>query len=226
MKSISSFNSLTLVFHFFSSGHASFLLFPLPSFFPLSALPSSSSPHRLHSTGLGVGIPVFFADMFRHLDLLLFANLFWLNVADIDLVTFLFHRGHHRAHLLLLRLTLVVGVAMVVVEETVRTSPPAMVQRLAHFDLLAVALLVASDHLVLMGLRLANPLWLQVAELLRHFLKLELADRRWRQVVELHVVANVPMEVKRAVPQPTVCHTCQDKYPEHGCLEASPCPQL
>ena len=71
---------------------------------------------------------------------------------------------------------------------------------------------MASDHLVLMGLRLANPLWLQVAELLRHFLKLELADRRWRQVVELHVVANVPMEVKRAVPQPTVCHTGQDKY--------------
>jgi len=146
--------------------------------------------------------------MFRHLDLLLFANLFWLNVADIDLVTFLFHRGHHLAHLLLLRLTLVVGV----VEETVRASPPPMVQRLAHFDLLAVALLVASDHLVLMGLRLANPLWLQVAELLRHFLKLELADRRWRQVVELHVVANVPMEVKRAVPQPTVCHTGQDEY--------------
>ena len=71
---------------------------------------------------------------------------------------------------------------------------------------------MASNHLVLMGLRLANPLWLQVAELLCHFLKLELADRRWRQVVELHVVANVPMEVKRAVPQPTVCHTCQDKY--------------
>ena len=58
---------------------------------------------------------------------------------------------------------------------------------------LAVTLLMAGDHLVLVGLRLANPLWLQVAELLRHFLKLELADRRWGEVVEFHVVAKVPM---------------------------------
>ena len=54
---------------------------------------------------------------------------------------------------------------------------------------------MAGDHLVLVGLRLANPLRLQVAELLRHFLKLELADRRWGEVVELDVVAKVPMVV-------------------------------
>ena len=39
------------------------------------------------------------------------------------------------SHLLLLLLTLMVGVAMVVVEETVWASSPSMVQRFAHFDL-------------------------------------------------------------------------------------------
>merc|ERR1712212_1451290 len=61
---------------------------------------------------------------------------------------------------------------MVVVEEAVGASSPSMVQRFAHFDLLAVSLLVSSDHLVLVALRLANPLWLEVAKLLCHFLKL------------------------------------------------------
>ena len=69
---------------------------------------------------------------------------------------------------------------------------------------------MSSHHLVLVALRLANPLWLEVAKLLCHFLKLEFADRAW-EVVELHVIANVAM-VKRAVPQPTVRQTCQDKY--------------
>merc|ERR1740123_2527755 len=60
--------------------------------------------------------------------------------------------------------------AMVVVEETVRASSPSVVQSFAHFDLLAVSLLVASDLLVLVGLRLASPLWFEMAELLRRFL--------------------------------------------------------
>merc|ERR1719266_1070937 len=94
---------------------------------------------------------------------------------------------------------------MVVVEETVWASSPSMVQRFAHFDLLAVSLLVSSDPLVLVGLRLANPLWLDVTKLFSHFLKLKFADRAWDVV-------------KRAVPQPTVGHTCHYKYPEHGCL--------
>merc|ERR1719234_1360321 len=76
-------------------------------------------------------------------------------------------------------------------EETVRASSPSMVERFAHLDLLAVPLLMSSNHLVLVALRLANPLWLDVAKLFRHFLKLEFAD--WaRQVVELHMVAMVP----------------------------------
>merc|ERR1719234_1644146 len=78
-----------------------------------------------------------------------------------------------------------------VVKETVRASSPSMVERFAHLNLLAVSLLVSSDHLVLVALRLANPLWLDVAKLFGHFLKLEFADRA-RQVVELHVVAMVP----------------------------------
>ena len=51
---------------------------------------------------------------------------------------------------------------------------------------LAVTLLMAGDHLVLVGLRLANPLGLQVAKFLCHFLKLKFADRA-RKVVELEV---------------------------------------
>merc|ERR1712037_882524 len=76
----------------------------LPSLPPLSALPPSSFPHRLHAAGLGVGISVFFANMFRPLELLLFAHLFRLNVADVDLITLLLHGGHHLANLLLLLL--------------------------------------------------------------------------------------------------------------------------
>merc|ERR550517_132814 len=68
---------------------------------------------------------------------------------------------------------------MVVVEETVWASSPSMVQRFAHFDLPAVSLLVSSDHLVLVGLRLANPLWLDVTKLFGHFLKLKFADQVW-----------------------------------------------
>merc|ERR1712037_406877 len=96
----------------------------LPSLPPLSALPPSSFPHRLHAAGLGVGISVFFANMFRHLELLLFAHLFRLNVADVDLITLLLHGGHHLANLLLLLLTLVVGVA---VEESMRAPSPSVV---------------------------------------------------------------------------------------------------
>ena len=44
---------------------------------------------------------------------------------------------------------------------------------------LAVTLLMAGDHLVLVGLRLANPLWLDVTKLFGHFLKLKFADRAW-----------------------------------------------
>merc|ERR1719234_295812 len=62
-------------------------------------------------------------------------------------------------------------------EETVRASPPSMVERFAHLNFLAVPLLVSSDHLVLVALRLANPLWLDVAKLFDHFFKLEFADR-------------------------------------------------
>ena len=72
---------------------------------------------------------------------------------------------------------------------------------------------MAGDHLVLVGLRLANPLWLDVTKLFSHFLKLKFADRAW-EVVELDVIAMVAevAMVKRGVPQPTVGHTCQDKY--------------
>jgi len=106
----------------------------------------------------------------------------------------------------------------VVVEETVRASPPSVVESFAHLDLLAISLLMASDHLVLVGLCLANSLWLEVAQLLCHFLKLEFADRRWREmVVQVDMVAVVQVW-ERAVSQPTLCHTCQDQYPEHDCL--------
>ena len=71
---------------------------------------------------------------------------------------------------------------------------------------------MASDHLVLVGLCLANPLWLEVAQLLCHFLKLEFADRRWREmVVQVDMVAVVQVW-KRDVSQPTLCHTCQDHH--------------
>ena len=73
---------------------------------------------------------------------------------------------------------------------------------------LAVTLLMAGDHLVLVGLRLANPLGLQVAKFLCHFLKLKFADRA-RKVVELEVMmANVG---ERKVAKPTRRHTGQDK---------------
>ena len=67
-----------------------------------------------------------------------------------------------------------------------------------------------SYHLVLVALRLANPLWLDVAKLLCHFLKLEFADRSWK-VVQLLVVAKVGVVVERAVPQTRLSLTCQDK---------------
>ena len=72
---------------------------------------------------------------------------------------------------------------------------------------------MSSDHLVLVGLHLANPLWLDVTKLFSHFLKLKFADRAW-EVVELDVIAMMPKVavVKRAVPQPTVGHTCHYKY--------------
>ena len=72
---------------------------------------------------------------------------------------------------------------------------------------------MSSDHLVLVGLRLANPLWLDVTKLFGHFLKLKFADRAW-EVVELDVIAMVPevAVVKRGVPQPTVGQTCHYKY--------------
>merc|ERR1719234_794782 len=80
-----------------------------------------------------------------------------------------------------------------VVEETMRASSPSMVQRFAHLNLLAVSLLMSSDHLVLVALRLANPLWLDVAKLFRHFLKLEFADRACQ------VIAMVADEVSTMV---------------------------
>merc|ERR1711971_453595 len=58
-----------------------------------------------------------------------------------------------------------------VVEETVRASSASMVQRFADLNLLAVSLLMSSDHLVLVAL------CLDVAKLFRHFFKLEFADR-------------------------------------------------
>ena len=67
-----------------------------------------------------------------------------------------------------------------------------------------------SHHLVLVALRLANPLWLDVAKLLCHFLKLEFADRGW-EVVQLLVVAKVAVVVERAVPQTRLSLACQDK---------------
>merc|ERR1719167_1804558 len=58
----------------------------------------------------------------------------------------------------------------------VRASSPPMVERRAHLNLLAVLLLMSSDHFVLVSLRLTNPLWSDVAELLGPFLELQLAN--------------------------------------------------
>ena len=52
---------------------------------------------------------------------------------------------------------------------------------------------MSSDHLVLVALRLANPLWLDVAKLFRHFFKLEFADRACQ------VIAMVADEVSTMV---------------------------
>merc|ERR1711988_1369044 len=51
----------------------------------------------------------------------------------------------------------------------VRASSPPMVQRRAHLNFLAVLLLMSSHHFVLVSLRLTNPLWCDMAELLGHF---------------------------------------------------------
>ena len=75
---------------------------------------------------------------------------------------------------------------------------------------LAVTLLMAGDHLVLVGLRLANPLGLQVAKFLCHFLKLKFADRA-RKVVELEVISMMANVGERKVAKPTRRHTGQDK---------------
>merc|ERR1719234_2294662 len=80
-----------------------------------------------------------------------------------------------------------------VVKETVRASSPSMVERFAHLNLLAVSLLVSSDHLVLVALRLANSLWLDVAKLFGHFLKLEFANRAWEMIAMVAEVPKVPM---------------------------------
>merc|ERR1711978_26028 len=58
----------------------------------------------------------------------------------------------------------------------VRASSPPMVKRRAHLNFLAVLLLMSSHHFVFVGLRLTNPLWCDMAELLGHFLELQLAD--------------------------------------------------
>ena len=75
---------------------------------------------------------------------------------------------------------------------------------------LAVTLLMAGDHLVLVGLRLANPLGLQVAKFLCHFLKLKFADRA-RKVVEFEVISMMANVGERKVAKPTRRHTGQDK---------------
>ena len=75
---------------------------------------------------------------------------------------------------------------------------------------LAVTLLMAGDHLVLVGLRLANSLGLQVAKFLCHFLKLKFADRA-RKVVELEVISMMANVGERKVAKPTRRHTGQDK---------------
>ena len=51
-----------------------------------------------------------------------------------------------------------------------------MFKQVRFENLLAVLLLMSSDHFVLVGLRLTNPLWCDVADLLGHFLELQLAD--------------------------------------------------
>ena len=59
-------------------------------------------------------------------------------------------------------------------------------------NLLAVLLLMSSDHFVLVSLRLTNPLWCDVAELLGHFFELQLADGCGNKMIRM-------MEKRRSV---------------------------
>ena len=59
-------------------------------------------------------------------------------------------------------------------------------------NLLAVLLLMSSHHFVFVGLRLTNPLWCDVAELLGHFLELQLADGCGNKMIRM-------MEKRRSV---------------------------
>ena len=79
-------------------------------------------------------------------------------------------------------------------------------------NLLAVLLLMSSDHFVLVGLRLTNPLWCDMAELLGHFLELQLADGRGNKMIGM-------VEKRRAVveghmTQATRGQTCQKSHLE------------
>merc|ERR1719323_2408188 len=69
----------------------------------------------------------------------------------------------------------------------VRASSPPMVERRTDLNLLAVLLLMSSHHFVLVSLRLTNPLWCDVAELLGHFLELQLADGCGNKMIRMVV---------------------------------------
>ena len=79
-------------------------------------------------------------------------------------------------------------------------------------NLLAVLLLMSSDHFVLVGLRLTNPLWCDVADLLGHFLELQLADGRGNKMIGMMVKRRAV--VKGDMSQPTRGQTCQKSHLE------------
>ena len=79
-------------------------------------------------------------------------------------------------------------------------------------NLLAVLLLMSSDHFVLVGLRLTNPLWSDVADLLGYFLELQLADGRGNKMIGMMVKRRAVVEGHMT--QATRGQTCQKSHLE------------
>ena len=87
-----------------------------------------------------------------------------------------------------------------------------MFKQVRFENLLAVLLLMSSDHFVLVGLRLTNPLWCDVADLLGHFLELQLADGRGNKMIGMMVKRRAVVEGHMT--QATRGQTCQKSHLE------------
>merc|ERR1711909_179124 len=111
----------------------------------------------------------FLTDQLGNLDCLHLANLLWLQTTQLVVLRLLLDSRLLLADLLLLALD---------VSVSVRAGLPLVMQRmLAHLDLLALSLLVASDHLVRVSLRLTLLLRLQITYFLLHLLQCMSAGR-------------------------------------------------